>query len=138
VTYQNFEDYWPGVASKPSSAKNELDFSRWIDHTTKHVASKTLESLDWNNSDVLDDDVAEGVSRIKGQPGNNLLMFGSPGLASHLMNARLIDELRIDVHPIVLGGGRPLFNQVTGRHKLSLVQSREFHSGIVGLQYRMA
>ena len=138
VTYQDFENYWPGVASTPSSGKNELDFSRWIDKTSKTVASKTLRGLNWKNSALLHDDVAEGISKIKGQPGNNLLMFGSPGLASHLVNARLIDELRIDVHPIVLGGGLPLFNQVTERHKLGLVKSRAFRSGIVGLQYTMA
>ena len=138
VTYQNFENYWPAVARNPSSAGNELNFARWIDHTTKHVASQTLQRLNWNNSALLHDDVAEGISKIKAQLGNNLLMFGSPGLASHLMNARLIDELRINVHPIVLGGGRPLFNQVTERHKLGLLKSRAFRSGIVGLQYKMA
>lgn len=137
-TYQDFENYWPVVGRNLSSAKNELDFSRWIDRTAKTVASTTLKKLDWENSALLNDNVAEAVSRMKGQPGNNLLLFGSPGLASHLMSDNLIDELRIDVHPLTLGMGRPLFKDGTGRHKLRLVQTRTFRSGVVGLRYNIA
>lgn len=137
-TYQDFENYWPAVGKNTSSAKNELDFSRWIDKTAKSVASTTLKKLDWGNSTLLNDDVAVGVSKMKGQPGNNVLMFGSPGLASHLMRANLIDELRIDVHPITLGTGRPLFNDLPGRRKLRLIQVRTFKSGVVGLRYDLA
>jgi dihydrofolate reductase len=137
-TYQDFENYWPAVAMNPSRAKNELDFSRWIDKTTKIVASTTLRKLDWENSTLLNENVAEGVARMKEQPGNNLLLFGSPGLASHLMRAKLIDELRIDVHPITLGTGRTLFSDATARHKVTLVQAKTFQSGVVGLRYDMA
>ena len=97
-TYQDFENYWPAVARNPSSAKSELNFSRWIDRTPKAVASRTLKNLDWRNSTLLGDNVEEGVAKLKGLPGNNVLMFGSPSLASRLFTADLIDELRIDVH----------------------------------------
>jgi len=137
-TYQDFENYWPAVGENSSSAKNELDFSRWIDKTAKTVASTTLKTLHWENSTLLNDNVAEGVSRMKEGRGNNLLMFGSPGLASYLMRANLIDELRINVHPLTLGTGRPLFNEVPGRRKLRLVQARTFKSGVVGLRYDVA
>jgi dihydrofolate reductase len=136
-TYQDFENYWPAVGRNSSSAKNELDFSRWIDKTAKTVASTTLKKLEWGNSTLLNDNVAESVSRMKRQPGSNLLMFGSPGLASNLMRANLIDELRIDVHPLTLGMGRHLFSDVPGRRKLKLVQARTFKSGVVGLRYDM-
>jgi dihydrofolate reductase len=126
------------VGRNPSSAKNELNFSRWIDKTPKAVASRTLKKLDWKNSTLLGDNVEEGVAKLKGLPGNNVLMFGSPGLASRIFPAGLIDELRIDVHPLFLGTGRPLLNNVTGRHKLGLVHSRTFHSGVVGLRYNVA
>jgi len=137
-TYQDFENYWPAVSRNPSSARKELDFSRWIEKTTKAAASTTLKKLDWENSTLLNDNVAEGVTKMKEQPGTNLLLFGSPGLASHLMRANLIDELRINVHPLTLGTGRPLFKDGTGRHKLRLVQARTFRSGVVGLQYNIA
>jgi len=137
-TYQDFENYWPVVGRNPNSAKKELDFSCWIDKTAKTVASTTLKKLDWENSTLLNDNVAEGVSRMKGQPGGNLLLFGSPGLALHLMKSNLIDELRIDVHPLTLGMGRPLFDDTTGRRQLRLVQARTFRSGVVGLRYNTA
>lgn len=137
-SYQDFESHWPAVGRNPSSAKNELDFSRWIEKTTKAVASTTVEKLAWENSTLLNDNVVEDVSTVKGQPGNNLLLFGSLGLASHLMRANLIDELRIDVHPLALGMGRPLFKDVSGRHKLRLGQAKTFRSGVVELRYSMA
>jgi dihydrofolate reductase len=136
-TYQDFENYWPAVARNPTSGKNELNFSRWIENTPKAVASRTLKKLDWKNSTLLSANVEEGVSRLKGLPGNNLLLFGSPGLASRLFTADLIDELRIDVHPLFLGTGRPLLTDATGRHKLRLVTARAFHSGVVGLRYNV-
>lgn len=138
VTFQDFENYWPAVARNPASVGNELDFSRWIDQTPKTVASRTLKKLDWKNSTLVNDNVAESVSRMKGQPGRDLLMFGSPGLASHLLKAAVIDELRIHVHPLILGVGRSLLRDVTGRHKLRLMKARPFRSGVVGLRYNVA
>ena len=138
LTYQNFENYWPTAASNPASPKNELHFSRWIEETPKTVASKTLNRLEWKNSILLNANVAEGVSKMKGQPGKNVVMFGSCSLASHLLKAGLIDELRIRVHPVVLGVGRPLFKDGAERHKLKLVKSRTFDSGVVGLRYNVA
>lgn len=138
VTYQAFESYWPGVASNPSSAKDELDFSRWINRTPKFVASRTLKQLGWRDSELLTGDIVESLTNIKGQPGKDLLLFGSPGLASHLWRAGLIDELRMDMHPVVLGAGRPLLNEVAGRRLVSLVGSKVLRSGVVVLRYNIS
>ncbi|MGH9728841.1 MAG: dihydrofolate reductase family protein [Candidatus Acidiferrales bacterium] len=135
VTYQAFESYWPGAAKNPASPKNEQDFSRWIEKAPKSVASGTLKQLAWKNSMLLSGDVAEGVSKMKAQPGKNALMFGSCSLAAHLLKAGLIDELRIRVHPVVLGAGRALFKDGAGRQKLKLIKSRIFGSGVVALRY---
>ncbi len=138
VTYQMFENYWPAVARNGSSSKNKREFAVWIDNTPKTVASKTLKGLEWKNSTLLSDHVVEGVSRMKNQPGGNLLMFGSPSLASVLFEANLIDELHLKMHPVLLGAGRPLFHGATERRKLELVTSRTFDSGVVGLRYNVA
>jgi dihydrofolate reductase len=137
VTYKDFENYWPAAGSNPASTKNEIDFSRWIEKMPKTVASTTLESLDWKNSKLLSSDVPEGVSELKRQAGKDVVMFGSCNLASQLFEADLIDELQIRIHPVVLGAGRPLFEDGTVPHKLKLIKSRAFASGVVGLRYQL-
>ena len=137
VTYQMFEQYWPEVAANPARPNHERDFSRWINETPKIVCSRTLSKLTWGKSAVLSEEVAEGVEKIKRQSGQNILLFGSCSLASHLWQKGLMDELQINIHPLVLGVGRPLFKDGAERRKLKLVQSRVFTSGVVGVRYRV-
>ena len=137
VTYQMFEQYWPDVAANPGRPKHERDFSRWISETPKTVCSRTLNKLTWGKSAVLSEDVAEGVEKLKGQSGKNILLFGSCSLASHLWQKGLIDELQINIHPLILGVGHPLFKGGAQPRKLKLVKSRGFTSGIVGVRYRV-
>src|SRR5215216_7748268 len=76
----------------------------------KHVASRTLqEPLEWNNSTLVKDDIAEGVGRLKQQDGKDILVFGSGELARTLIKHDLIDEYRLMVHPVVVGKGKRLF-----------------------------
>jgi dihydrofolate reductase len=137
VTYQLFEQYWPAVTCDPARPKNELDFSRWIDPIPKIVASTTLRELEWKNSILLGADVVADIPRMKAQPGKALLMFGSCNLAACLLNAGLIDELHLRIHPVILGVGRPLFPQKVGRHKFTLVDSKVTKVGLVRLQYEV-
>ncbi|MGP0017849.1 MAG: dihydrofolate reductase family protein [Candidatus Sulfotelmatobacter sp.] len=141
VTYQDFERYWrywPGVPGTPASPKNELNFSRWIEATPKIVASTTLRELGWKNSTLLSGSVADGILRMKKQSGRDLLMFGSCGFASRLLQTGLIDELQIRIHPVILGVGRPLFNEGNGRHKLKIERAKMLKSGLVELRYSLA
>lgn len=136
VTYRLFEDYWPAVPANPSSTKDDLEFSRWIDKTPKIVASTTLEKVEWKNSRLLKGDVGEEVAKLKAQPGRNLLIFGSSTLASTLLKLGLIDELRTNVHPVVLGRGKPYFRDLNDSHGLKLVKARTINAGVVGLHYQ--
>ncbi len=141
VTYQNFEQYWrywSGMPGTPSSLKNELNFSRWIEQTPKIVASKSLRRLEWQNSRLLGADGAEDISRMKEQSGKHLLMFGSWNFAAWMLKAGLIDELHIRVHPVTLGVGLPLFKEGSERHTLKLVGSKVTEAGLVQLQYNVA
>ncbi len=138
LTYQNFEQYWPGVASRPASPRNELNFSRWIDETLKIVASTTLQKLGWKNSRLLSGDVVADISRMKTQSGKHLLMFGSCSFAACLLKSGLVDELQLRIHPVILGVGRPLFKGGNGRHKLTLVGSKVSKVGVVRVQYDLA
>jgi dihydrofolate reductase len=101
----------------------------------KLVVSTTLASADWANTRLIKDGVADEIARLKGQPGKDIAIFGSSELAS-LLPLGLVDELRIMVAPVVLGGGRSLFGTAEERVGMELLRTRSFRSGNVLLHYR--
>ena len=104
----------------------------------KYVVSRTLEKLSWNNSRLINGNVAEEVSKLKQQPGQDILTAGSADLVNLLMRYDLIDEYRLMVHPVILGSGKRLFNSETDMKVLRLVDTKRFSSGILVLTYQPA
>jgi dihydrofolate reductase len=100
------------------------------------VATTTLESLEWNNSTVLEGDVAEAVARLKQEDGKDILVNGSGALVRTLIGNQLLDELRLFVHPVVVGSGRRLFDDGSDPVELALVDSRAYGNGAISLTYR--
>jgi dihydrofolate reductase len=135
VTYQGFESYWPTVPANPNSTKETITFAHWIDKVQKVVFSKTLEHVTWNNTRLVRDNVAEEVSSLKAQAGKDIIVMGSPGLVHTLLELSLIDELRVNVNPVLLGSGIPFLNDMKDRTKLDLINAKTFQSGVVGLHY---
>jgi dihydrofolate reductase len=130
ATYEEFAPFWP---NQPGGTKM-VDY---INSVQKYVASTTLaEPLGWNNSTLIEGDVAEAIGHLKEQPGKNITITGSITLVRSLMRANLLDELRLMVHPVVLGGGRRLFEAGGDREALELVGSKTFGTGVVSLTYR--
>jgi dihydrofolate reductase len=138
VAYQGFAAYWPAAGTNPLSPPAEVAFARWIEKTPKVVFSTTLDQVAWNNSRVVKGNIAEEIALLKQQPGKDILMFGGAGIASMFMKRGLIDDYRIHVHPIVLGGGIPLFKDVTDKINLKLLNTKTFKSGVVGVHYQKA
>ena len=136
VTYEMMEGYWPTVLTDPSSTQHQLDHARWIENIDKVVVSRTLENVGWNKTTLIKDDLAGGISKLKRQPGNDIVIFGSPGLAQTLLQLGLIDEYRLTVNPVVLGNGIPLFNDVNDRIGLKLLEATTLASGVLGLHYQ--
>lgn len=135
VTYQMMESHWPTVLTNPASTKHDIDHAHWIENISKVVFSKSLEKVDWNNTRLIKDNIAEEVSKLKQQPGKDLVIFGSPGLAETFMKLDLIDGYRLTVNPVVLGSGKPLFRDIKDKVNLKLVETKTFNSGVVGLHY---
>src|SRR5215211_3674544 len=102
-TYVVFAAAWPQRGSDVPNAD-------WMNNTRKYVASTTLESPQWQNTTVLKGDVREAVSRLKREDGGTITLNGSTTLLRSLLRAELVDELRLLVHPIVLGSGHRLFD----------------------------
>ncbi len=127
-TYEEFAAVWParGV-DNPVGA--------FMNNTPKYVASRTLDSLEWNNSFLIRD-VAEGVGRLKKQEGRNINVTGSATLVRSLLRHDLVDELQLFVYPVVRGSGKRLFpEEDTGQTVLHLQAARSFDGGLVLLTY---
>jgi dihydrofolate reductase len=132
VTYEGLAAFW---RNQPGGTPM-VDY---INTVPKHVVSTTLEEpLEWNNSTLIKGDVAEGIAELKQRPGKDITIIGSGALVRSLLRARLLDELGLMVHPVVLGGGKRLFEDGGDRKALELVDSRTFVTGVVYLTYRPA
>ena len=142
TTYEGFAAAWPGMMDQYEGPRRaELgEYAAMMNGYPKYVVSTTLEEpLGWNNSTLIEGNVAEGVSDLKRQDGKNILVFGSGQLVNALMRHDLVDEYRIMVFPIVLGSGKRLFGDGSGTTKaLRLVDTKTFASGVVVLSYEPA
>ena len=132
VTYQEFAAYWPGVSSE------DEPFATHMNNTPKYVVSKTLDKAEWNNSTLISGTVAEDITKLKQQPGKNIGIIGSATLVQSLLQDDLLDELRLMIHPVVVGSGKRLFQEGGGPKGLKLVDSMTFSTGVVSLTYQPA
>ena len=132
-TYEIFAGYWPTAPEETRGVADPLNT------LPKHVASRTLqEPLDWNNSTLIPGDLAEGIRRLKEEPGKDLLVFGSGNLVQTLIREDLVDEFRLMIHPIVLGSGARLFREGLPRRPLTLVDVKTSTTGLLITTYRPA
>jgi dihydrofolate reductase len=125
--------YWETAEENPSAPEHELEFARIWKDTPKIVFSKTLEKVE-GNARLVRDNVAEEVARLKEEPGLDLAVGGA-GLASTVVKLGLIDEYRLFVSPVVLGGGTPYFPALDERINLELVETQTFGSRVVYVRY---
>jgi dihydrofolate reductase len=126
--------YWETADQNPSASDYELEFARIWKALPKIVLSKTLEKVE-GNARLLRDGVAEEVAKLKEEPGKDLAVGGA-GLASTLIKLGLVDEYRLFVSPVVVGGGTPYFPALDESIDLELVETRTFGSRVVYVRYR--
>jgi dihydrofolate reductase len=131
VTYEGFAKAWPTMTGTG-------DFGERMNGMPKYVVSTTLTNPEWNNSHVIRANVVEEISKLKQEPGQDILLAGSGVLLHTLMENDLVDEYRLMLHPIVLGSGKRLFQDENQTKTLKLVETKPFASGIVVLTYRPA
>jgi dihydrofolate reductase len=136
-TYLGMQRHWTTVPDNPDASEHERAHAAWLNRTQKVVFSTTLESVDWNNSILIRENIAEEVQKLKNQDGQDMMIIGSPRVAHHLMQHHLIDEFRLNVNPVILGKGLSLFKDVQKPIPLELVQNQTFRSGVIGLIYRL-
>jgi dihydrofolate reductase len=133
VLYEEWAAFWP------DQDPDENPVAARMNGVRKYVVSTTLEEpLQWQNSTLIGDDVAEVISRLKEQPGKDISISGSPTLVRSLLEDGLLDELRLMLHPIIVGSGKRLFEDGSDQKPLQLVDSKTFSTGVVYLTYRPA
>lgn len=128
VTYQEWAPYWPTSTDEP--------FASFINTIPKYVVSTTLDRVDWSNSMLVKGSLEGEITRLKGQPGKNIGVAGSPTLVHSLLVEGLLDELTLMVHPVVVGSGKRLFKDGSGLRRLKLVGSQITTTGVAILTYQ--
>ncbi|MFJ4924649.1 dihydrofolate reductase family protein [Streptomyces sp. NPDC088736] len=133
VTHELMAAYWPTADQDPAATPTEAEFARIWRDIPKIVYSRTLERSDWNIT-VVREVVPEEVRALKEEPGGDLGLGGAD-LAATFLRHDLVDELRIYVHPVLIGGGTPLFPKADTLTALRLTGTRTFGNGVVLLRY---
>ncbi len=137
ITYQLMESYWPTVVKNPTGKKSMDEFAVAIDNISKIVFSRTLQHVDWKNTELKKEVIREEILELRqsSNGGSKNILVGSPGLIVALAQLDLIDEYQLVVHPIVLGKGLPLFKNINDRIDLKLLKTKTFGCGAVTLYY---
>ncbi len=135
ISYELLNQYWPTAHKTPTASKGEIDYSNWYNSAQKIVVSGTLKPTHDPKTTIVNSAIEATITKIKEQPGRNILIFGSPSVARQLMQAGLVDSYWIFVNPTIFGNGIPLFTQLTGVIKLTLVSSKHFPNGEMALHY---
>ncbi len=135
VTFQMMQSYWPSAAEKPEASRHDIEHSEWYSKIQKVVLSKTLNAADFKNTTIIGENIPDRINEIKQQPGNEILLFGSPTAAHSLIQQNLIDGYWLFVNPVVLGKGIPLFTDIKEKINLKLITTRQFACGVTELNY---
>jgi dihydrofolate reductase len=128
-TYDGFAAAWP---------EREGEFADKFNEMPKYVVSSTLKDPDWNNTKVLDGDVAEQVPKVKDEVDGNIVVHGSASLVQDLIDNDLVDELRLMVFPVVLGTGKRLFGETSDKKRLKLSDVKTVGDGVAIVTYERA
>jgi dihydrofolate reductase len=132
-TYEGFAVHWPNASEEEQVVAQPLNTK------PKYVASRTLtEPLEWQNSTVLQGDVAEAVAALKQEDGGDLLVIGSSELVQTLIEHDLVDEFRVMIDPLVVGGGKRIFRDDGVLRPLRLVDSKVTTTGAIVATYAAA
>jgi len=128
VTYDGFAPVWPHVPG---------EFAEKFNTMPKYVISSTLENPEWGNTTVLRGDVVEEVTKLKERYERDIVVHGSPQLVQTLIENDLVDELRLQVYPVIVGAGKRLFGDTSATQNLRLVEAKTFRD-VHSLVYRPA
>ena len=132
VTYEMMASYWP----TPIAIKNDPVVAEGMNNADKIVFSRTLKKVEWNNTRLVKENIAEEIKKMKRMAGKDMTLLGSGSILTQFAEQGLIDEYQIMVDPVVLGDGTPLFKDIKHKLDLKLTTTTTFKSGVVLLCYQ--
>jgi dihydrofolate reductase len=133
LLYEEWAAYWPGQDPQENPMAAQMNAMK------KYVVSTTLEEpLEWQNSTLINENVVEEIANLKQGEGGDIVISGSGALVRSLLRYGLLDELKLMIHPILVGSGKRLFEEGEEQTKLELVDSKTFSTGVLYLTYRPA
>lgn len=135
VTYDMMKAYWPTAADQPNATPHDIEHSRWYNNVRKIVLSRTFDGLETDNTKFIGKHISAEIERLKNEPGNNIIMFGSPSALHALMENNLVDEYWLFINPVLLGKGIPMFSNIHHKTGLQLLRNEVFPCGVAALNY---
>lgn len=137
TSHREYLDYWKGALTKPDTKPDERKFAEIAARTPHYVLSRTPRTLEWPNATVLAGGV-DGIRGLKSQPGRDILLWGGPTVAAAAIEADLVDEYHLDVHPIIAGKGKKLFANVGAQHRVRHLGTTTTPAGVAMARYARA
>ena len=135
TNYEGFHGYWPPVARDPQTSPRGRDLAIWLDEVEKVVFSRTLTHAEWSHARIAQREPAEEVAALKREDGRDIMVVNSASIIHALLEADLVDELRLMMVPLVWGGGLRIFPDGIPRTEWDLASSAHLPGGTLGLQY---
>ncbi|HZV69660.1 MAG TPA: dihydrofolate reductase family protein [Saprospiraceae bacterium] len=132
VAYEKFGNAQPEANVSPKIK----DAHKLMNSKTKYVFSKTMKD-DNSGAIIIDSDIEQRVLEIKKQVGKNIWLYGGAKIATTFFNLDLVDELRLAIHPVILGKGKPLFQDIDKKQDLTLLEIKDYKSGVILVKYKV-
>lgn len=131
VTYCAMARFWPAKIHDLSLPREDIALAGMMNSYKKIVFSKTLQNPVWNNSRIVKGNLQKEVLRLKATPGADMIVYGSGSLVSSLMQSGLVDEFSLWLHPVFLGKGKPVCNDLPDTLNMDLLRTETFSSGVI-------
>ena len=140
ITYEAMADYWPATAADPEGRRKDIQFAEWMNRVAKIVFSRKLSSFDveamhWNNTRLIKGGIVEKIEALKKEQGRDMIIWGGVSILQTFIKSGIVDEYNIWIAPVILGKGKPLFNDPAAL-ELELIRTKTFRSGVTLVCYR--
>lgn len=135
--FAEYRDHWKQALTNPKAAQEEIQYAKWAEQHKHIVFSKTMKDPQWNNTEINNGNTVDEVRKIKSQSGKDIYVVGGAKFASSLLDAGVVDELRMVINPWLLGERKSLFSGNKKRHAMKLAETKNMDGGLVLLRYSL-
>jgi dihydrofolate reductase len=136
--FEGYREHWKQASTNPNASANEVKYARWAEKQKHIVFSKSIKEPQWENTTINSGNAKEEVTKIKSQPGNDIYLVGGGKFASAILDAGLVDELRLTVNPWIIGAGKSLFSGNRNRHSLKLIETKRMEGDMIMVRYKLS